>query len=127
MPLQWFTVCALADAKAVQVYIHGIIGEWGLSDRELIRDVEAAGDDVELIEVTINSPGGEVDHGLVIYNSSKAYPATVFVHIDSIAACVGTNGRSPQETPSSYDVDDHVQQLVAISSNAFSTRFTTAP
>lgn len=86
MPQQWFTVRAQAEAKAVQVSIRGIIGEWGLSDREFIRDVEAAGDDVELIEVTINSRGGEVDHGLAIYNFLKAHSAAVSVRIDGIAA-----------------------------------------
>ncbi len=86
MPQQWFTVRAQAEAKAVQVSIRGIIGEWGLTDREFIRDVEAAGDDVELIEVTINSRGGEVDHGLAIYNFLKAHSAAVSVRIDGIAA-----------------------------------------
>lgn len=86
MPQQWFTVRAEAEAKAVQVSIRGIIGEWGLSDREFIRDVEAAGDDIELIEVTINSRGGEVDHGLAIYNYLKSHSAAVSVRIDGIAA-----------------------------------------
>lgn len=86
MPQQWFTVRAEAEAKTVKVSIRGIIGEWGLSDREFIRDVEAAGDDIELIEVTINSRGGEVDHGLAIFNYLKSHSAAVSVRIDGIAA-----------------------------------------
>lgn len=85
MAKKWFDVRAEADRKEVRVSIRGIIGEWGVTDRDLIREVEAAGD-VELIHVAINSRGGEVDHGLAIYNYLRTHPALVSVRIDGIAA-----------------------------------------
>lgn len=86
MPHNWFTVRAMAEQKTVNVSVRGIIGEYGVSDREFIRDVEAAGDDVEIINVTINSRGGEADHGLAIYNYLRNHKALVSVRIDGIAA-----------------------------------------
>ena len=86
MPQNWFTVRAMGDQKAVHVSVRGIIGEFGVSDREFIREVEAAGDDVEMIHVTINSRGGEADHGLSIYNYLRNHKALVSVRIDGIAA-----------------------------------------
>ncbi|MCK7542955.1 Clp protease ClpP [Marinobacter bryozoorum] len=85
MAKKWFDVRAQADRKEVSVSIRGFIGEWGVSDSELIREVEAAGD-VEMINVNINSRGGEVDHGLSIYNFLRTHPALVSVRIDGIAA-----------------------------------------
>ena len=86
MPQNWFTVRAMDDQKTVNVSVRGIIAEFGVSDREFIREVEAAGDDVEMINVTINSRGGEVDHGLAIYNFLRNHKALVSVRIDGIAA-----------------------------------------
>lgn len=85
MAKKWFDVRAEAERKEVSVSIRGYIGEWGVSDSDLIREVEAAGD-VEMINVTINSRGGEVDHGLAIYNFLRGHDALVNVRVDGIAA-----------------------------------------
>lgn len=85
MAKKWFNVRAEAEQKEVSVSIRGFIGEWGVSDSELIREIEAAGD-VEMINVSINSRGGEVDHGLAIYNYLRTHAALVNVRVDGIAA-----------------------------------------
>ena len=84
MPKSWYTVRAEADAT-VHVSIRGLIGEWGVTDRDFIREIEAAGD-ADLISLHINSRGGEVDHGLAIYNYLRAHRAAVRVEVDGIAA-----------------------------------------
>lgn len=85
MARKWFDVRAEADQKELRVSIRGIIGEWGVTDRDFIREVEAAGD-VELIHVAINSRGGDVDHGLAIYNYLRTHPALVSVRVEGVAA-----------------------------------------
>lgn len=84
MPSPWYAVKAEGSAP-VSVSVRGLIGEWGLSDRDFIREIEALGD-VKEIEVSINSRGGEVDHALAIFNYLSAHPATVIVRIDGLAA-----------------------------------------
>lgn len=86
MSKKWFDVRAEAERKEVSVSIRGIIGEWGVSDRDFIREIEAAGDEIEMINVTINSRGGEADHGLSIYNYLRTHKALVSVRVDGIAA-----------------------------------------
>ncbi|MFU8832114.1 MAG: head maturation protease, ClpP-related [Wenzhouxiangella sp.] len=85
MPKHWYKIQAEAGSKVANVSIRGYIGEWGVSDREFIRDVEAAGE-VEEIHVSINSRGGEVDHGLAIYNYLRNHPALVTVRVEGVAA-----------------------------------------
>ncbi len=99
MPQQWFTVRAQAELKAVQVSTRGIIGEWGLSDREFVRDVGAAGDDIELIEVTINSQGGDVEQFQPRFKSNaEETPKSNLVMIYCL-----TNRRLSTTNPSSFD------------------------
>lgn len=84
MKKRWFTVQALAETRAVQVAIRGLIGEWGLTDRDFIQSIDALGEFDE-IAVTINSRGGEVDHALSIFNYLRNHPAKVTVRVDGVA------------------------------------------
>lgn len=80
----WFTVQAFADDKTARVDVRGYIGEWGITDRDFIAAVEAQGE-VDTIEVTINSRGGEVDHALSIFNYLKKHPAKVHMNVGGVA------------------------------------------
>lgn len=85
MPQKWYAVSpAKADAPA-SVSVRGYIGEWGLTDRDLIREIEALGE-IDALTVVVNSRGGEVDHALSIYNYLRTHAAKVTVRIDGIAA-----------------------------------------
>ncbi len=84
MKKSWFTVQALADGRTAQVAVRGYIGEWGVTDRDFIAEVEAQGE-VDTIEVAINSRGGEVDHALSIFNFLKNHPAKVNMRVDGVA------------------------------------------
>lgn len=84
MKKRWFTVQALAGARAVQVAIRGLIGEWGLTDRDFVQSIEALGE-IDEIAVTINSRGGEVDHAVAIFNYLRNHPAKVTVRVDGVA------------------------------------------
>lgn len=84
MAKSWFTVQAFADDKTARVDVRGYIGEWGVNDRDFIAAVKAQGE-VDKIEVTINSRGGEVDHALSIFNFLKNHPAKVHMNVGGVA------------------------------------------
>lgn len=85
----WFTVRAEADSRVVRISVRGVIGEWGVTDYDLIREIEAAGE-IDEIHVEINSRGGEVDHALGIYNYLASHDALVSVRVTGIAASAGS-------------------------------------
>jgi len=85
----WFSVRAEAEARTVHVAVRGVIGEWGVTDRDLIAQIEAAGE-VDEIHVSINSRGGDVDHALSIYDYLRSHPALVSVRVTGIAASSGS-------------------------------------
>lgn len=75
---------------ALSVYLFGPIGEleddWGgVSAKGLLRAL-AEKPDAEVVNLHINSPGGDVFEGVAIYNTLKASNARVVVHIDGLAA-----------------------------------------
>ena len=84
MKRSWFNVRA-QTADRLDVDIRGPIGEWGETDRSLIERIEAAGE-IQVIGLTINSRGGEVDHAVSIYNILRKHPARIEVTIDGVAA-----------------------------------------
>lgn len=75
---------------ALNVYLFGPIGgledDWGgVSAKGLLRAL-AEKPDAEVVNLHINSPGGDVFEGVAIYNTLKASNARVVVHIDGLAA-----------------------------------------
>lgn len=71
-------------ALGAEVTIRGYIGEWGITDRDFIREVEDLGQ-VTAFSVLINSRGGDVDHALGIYDFLRNHPAKVTVRITGVA------------------------------------------
>lgn len=85
MKKRWYSIQALAEARVAKVAIRGVIGDWGTSDEDLIRDITEAGE-IDEIHVSINSRGGDATQGLSIYNYLRTHPALVTVRIDGMAA-----------------------------------------
>ena len=81
----WYSIRAESDSRVAAVAVRGSIGEFGLTDEDFVRDLQAAGE-VDEIRVTINSRGGEVDHALAIYDALRTHPARVTVRITGMAA-----------------------------------------
>ncbi len=88
MPKTWFNVQAKQPGNA-EVSIRGLIGEWGVTDRDLIAQVEALGD-IENLTVRINSRGGEVDHAVGIFNFLRDHPAHVTTINEGVAMSSGS-------------------------------------
>lgn len=71
------------------LYIYDEISWWGFGAQDLV-DRLADLDNVTLLNVHINSPGGDVFDGIAIYNVLVGHQATVNVHVDGIAASVAS-------------------------------------
>lgn len=81
-----------ASGKRAELYLYDAIGEdifGGISAQRVVDDVRSLGK-VDLINVRINSPGGEVFNGITIYNVLKNHPARIEVDIDGLAASIAS-------------------------------------
>lgn len=67
-------------------YIDPDGGYWGISAGEFAEALDAIEDDVDLIELRINSGGGAVWDGLAILNTLRSHDAPVLAVVDGIAA-----------------------------------------
>ncbi len=91
---KWYQVQAKGNKKA-EISILDQIGKdfWGdgstVSAKQFIKDVKALGD-IDTIDLFLNSPGGSVFEGNVIYNYLKAHSATINVKIMGIAASIAS-------------------------------------
>lgn len=75
------------EIKAVdvaEVTIRGYIGEWGITDRSFIEEVEALGQ-VSQFRLLINSRGGELDHALAIFDYLRSHSAKVTGRVTGVA------------------------------------------
>ncbi len=92
---KWYEITAKAGSKRAEISIFESIGKdwWGdgstVSAKQFISDVKALGT-VEVIDLLINSNGGAVFEGNVIYNFLKGHPATVNVKIMGMAASIAS-------------------------------------
>lgn len=90
MTKKWYAISAQEGGR-VTVAVRGYIGEWGLTDRQFIAELEAsrANELPSEVLVTINSRGGEIDHALAIFNHLRglaAHGTRIVVRVDGIAA-----------------------------------------
>ncbi len=85
-----YSITALATgSRRGSVAIDGEIGFWGITAREVRESVESLGDVTDL-DVTINSPGGNIGEGVAIYNLLKKHPANVHISIEGYALSMGS-------------------------------------
>ncbi len=82
-PAKWYKISNVSLDSA-DIYIYEEIGFWGVSAQDFIRDMLSLETDV--INLHLNSPGGEVYDGIAIHGALKSHPATVNVFVDALAA-----------------------------------------
>lgn len=93
---KFFQMKASADNKSADVFIYGEITKWAweelgeVSSITFKSELDALGDDVETINLYINSPGGSVFEGLAIGNMLKRHKARVIAHVDALAASIAS-------------------------------------
>ncbi|MET4560761.1 ATP-dependent Clp protease protease subunit [Lysinibacillus parviboronicapiens] len=93
---KFFQMKASTDGKSADVFIYGEITKWAweelgeVSSITFKSELDALGDDVETINLYINSPGGSVFEGLAIGNMLKRHKARVIAHVDALAASIAS-------------------------------------
>ena len=81
-----------AKQKTADIWIYQDIGDgWfeGFTAKHFAEEMKALSD-VEVLNVFINSPGGDVFDGVAIYNILKRHKAKVVVEIDALAASIAS-------------------------------------
>lgn len=76
--------------KSIELLLFGFIDEFDVSARDVVVAIKSAGDDLDNIDVRINSFGGDVMEGLAIFNFLHQHKASVHVFIDGVAASMGS-------------------------------------
>ena len=79
----WYTITNLSQTEA-EILIYDEIGIFGVTAGDFINELR--GLKASTITLRINSPGGDVFDGVVIFNALKRHQANVAVFIDGIAA-----------------------------------------
>ena len=86
MNKSWFFVNALAAPDGglrQQINIIGEIGAWGYGHADLLAQIDPA---ATVIDVSINSYGGELTEAIGIFNALLAHPAEITTRVDGVAA-----------------------------------------
>lgn len=83
----WYNIEAKAGESA-DVMIYDVVGYGPTSADSLVRELK--GLKAKTINVHMNTPGGGVFDGIAIYNALKNHPAKVVMHVDGLAASIGS-------------------------------------
>ena len=85
------------DSRAVDLFLYGAIPDldWNTfeeinTDREFVDIFKEAENNYERINIHINSPGGFIDEGLVMFNTIRASKKDVHTYNDGLAASMGS-------------------------------------
>jgi ATP-dependent protease ClpP protease subunit len=84
--LDWYRILDTADGTEIHIYDE--IGYFGVQAKTFIDELNSI--DTRSVTLRLNTPGGEVFDGIAIYNALMAHPAKVNVHIDALAASIGS-------------------------------------
>lgn len=83
----WYSIEAAANGAAV-IRIYDEIGWWGVTAEQFADELSQL--EASVINLHINSPGGDVFDGHAIYNALKQHPARVVTRIDALAASIAS-------------------------------------
>lgn len=83
----WYSMSA-KDTGPVEIFIYDEIGMFGISAADFVKDLRAhKGKDISL---RLNTPGGDVFGGNIIYNALRDHKGEVTTIIDGVAASIGS-------------------------------------
>ncbi|MEB0133788.1 Clp protease ClpP [Actimicrobium sp. CCC2.4] len=79
------------NADGASLYIYDVISaDWGVSAAQVIDAINQAGD-APVLNVYLNSPGGDVFEGRAIMAALDRFPGKTVAHIDSLCASAATS------------------------------------
>jgi ATP-dependent Clp endopeptidase proteolytic subunit ClpP len=86
----WYRIQAKENKpKAADISIYDEIGMWGVSASAFMRDLKSMGE-LDEINLSIHSPGGDVLDGWAIYNALKNNKAKVKARVEGLAASMAS-------------------------------------
>lgn len=95
-PVNIFSKPSNEDPKAVDIYLYGAIPDidwdtWNLinTDKEFVDQFREAEKNYDVINIHINSPGGVITEGLVMFNTIRSSKKEVHTWNDGMAASMG--------------------------------------
>lgn len=84
----------MSSESMAEILIYDQIGEsyWEetVSGKQFVQDLNDLPSSVSEIQLRVNSPGGSVFDGLLIYEALKRHKAKVVAHIDGLAASIAS-------------------------------------
>ncbi|WP_324710105.1 head maturation protease, ClpP-related [Pseudomonas citronellolis] len=92
----WYSIKALGEdegeggQKAIEVYIYGEIGFWGVTSGDFIRDLKAADDGVSPVLVRFDTLGGDLFDGIAIHNTLRGLGERCTARIDGACLSAGS-------------------------------------
>ena len=92
---RYYSLVVKEKEKEADIYIYGdiVLWEWfdsDVSSYTLAKEIEGLPEDIEKINVFINSYGGEVAEGLAIYNNLRRHKAKVKTYCDGFACSIAS-------------------------------------
>jgi len=92
---KYYSLYQNAENKTADIYIYGDITSWPwyedeVSSYTLAKELQSLGEDIENINIYINSYGGEVKEGLAIYNALKRNNAKITTYADGFACSIAS-------------------------------------
>lgn len=86
----WYKIQAkIEKPRSADISIHDEIGLWGVSASAFMRDLRDMGE-LDEINLSIHSPGGDVLDGWAIYNAIKNNKARVTARVEGLAASMAS-------------------------------------
>jgi ATP-dependent Clp endopeptidase proteolytic subunit ClpP len=82
----WYSIENKTDHAEVMIYDE--IGIWGIEASQMVKEIKAI--TAKKITARLNTPGGSVFDGIAIANAFKDHPAEVDMHVDALAASIGS-------------------------------------
>lgn len=86
-PRQWFRI-EHAASEVAEVSIFDEISPWGVTAQDFVSEIRAIS--APMINLHLNSPGGDVYDGIAIYNELKNHPAHINAYVPGLAASIAT-------------------------------------
>lgn len=79
------------NAAEATIYVYDVIdSDWGVGAKDVIAAINGA-KDAKVLNIRINSPGGDVFEGRAIMEAIKRFDGKTVAHIDSLAASAATS------------------------------------
>lgn len=84
------------NSNSADIFIYGEITKYAWEEygehsaTTFKNELDALGDNLETINLFVNSPGGSVFEGVTIHNMLKRHKARVIAHVDALAASIAS-------------------------------------